>query len=102
MFISNQGPGGGAAFTTTAIGTVWVRGPLCPVTVMVAAPRAASAAAVRVRTVPAASAAGTKVAVTPAGRPVALNDTTCEKPLVGRTAIETLVELPSTKAGPAR
>jgi len=80
-------------FTVKAIATVWLRLPLVPVTVTVAAPVAALLDAARVSVVllPVVG-VGLKLAVTPAGKPLAVNPTLPVNPPV-RVIVIVLVPL---------
>jgi hypothetical protein len=88
----NSGFGGTVTFKLTLV--VWVRVPLVPVTVTVAAPVVAVLEAVKVRVLVPVVDGGLKLAVTPVGKPLALNATLPLKPPAGVTVMPSVPELP--------
>jgi hypothetical protein len=86
---------GATPITVSKIGAVWVRLPEVPVTVMVAAPVTALAAAVKLRTDEPDAAPAVNEPVTPAGRPERFIVTVPAKPFCGVTVKIVLAVLPA-------
>jgi hypothetical protein len=80
--------------TVRAIVVVWLRVPLVPVTVIVAAPSVAVLDAVKVTVLVPVVDVGLKLAVTPVGKPLATRATVPVNPLRGVTVIVLLAATP--------